>query len=429
MTVTLNKERTLNNEHLMAAYSGRFARWLLLAAALMPTIHGAAYADGYSFSTLVSFDATNGRNPAASVIIDGAGNLYGTTETGGTSSAGNVFEIAAGSNTATTLVSLNGFSDGRFPVASLISDGAGIFFGTASEGGSSGDGTVFDVAAGSNTVTTLAAFTGSNGLEPAAALISDAAGNLYGTAEGGGASGAGTVFEVASGSHTLTTLVSFNGGSNGAFPLGSLVTDAAGNLYGTTYGGGAFNRGTVFEIAAGSHTITTLVSFDGTNGAQPAAGLIADASGNLYGTTSDTAFSSTVFEISAQSHALTTLATFPGDTTGTNILGGLVLDGVGNLYGTTASGGPSGDGTVFEIAAGSNAITTLVTFNGANGANPEAGLLLDPAGNLYGTTYSGGANNDGTVFKLSPVPEPSTLVLLGLSGPVLFWYGRRYRRR
>ncbi|MEJ1978601.1 MAG: choice-of-anchor tandem repeat GloVer-containing protein [Acetobacteraceae bacterium] len=164
------------------------------------------------------------------------------------------------------------------------------------------------------------------------------------------------MFEIAAGTGILTTLASF-GGDNGAASDASLVVDAAGNLYGTTTAGGVFGDGSVFEIAAGSNTITTLVSFDGGNGVEPDAGLTADAAGNLYGTTSE--------------------------------------------------GGAFGDGTVFEIAAGTHALTTLASFNDANGAIPTASLIIDGDGNLYGTAEEGDAHDDGTLFEIVAAPTPS----------------------
>jgi uncharacterized repeat protein (TIGR03803 family) len=178
----------------------------------------------------------------------------------------------------------------------------------------------------------------------------------------GGVSNLGTVFELAAGSHTITTLASF-GGTQSVFPSG-VNLDAQGNLFGTTAGGGANNLGSVFELAAGSHVITTLASFNGANGASPEAGVI--------------------------------------------------LDSQGNLFGGTAEGGADNLGTVFELAAGSGTITTLASFNGDNGSFPIGGLARDAQGNLYGTTPEGGANNLGTIFEVSSVPEPASLVLLGL---------------
>jgi uncharacterized repeat protein (TIGR03803 family) len=355
-------------------------------------------------TTLVSFDGTDGAGPQGLTMASN-GNLYGTTGNGGASGNGTVFELAAGSAAVTTLASFNG-TNGSFPapVGSLVIDSSGDLYGTTYYGGASNDGTVFELAAGSGTITTLASFNGSNGANPYAGVVMDSSGNLYGTTYGGGASSDGTVFELAAGSGTITTLASFDG-SNGANPRAGLAMDTGGNLYGTTFGGGASDKGTVFELAAGSGTITTLASFDGTDGTGPLAGLLRDANGNLYGTTSGiqppwVAFSDgTVFEVAAGSGTITTLASFDG-TDGAEPLAGLVMDGGGNLYGTTASGSTS-YGTVFKLAAGSGTVTTLVSFEFTNGEYPEAGLVMDSSGNLYGTAYLGGTSDDGTVFELA----------------------------
>ena len=273
------------------------------------------------------------------------------------------------------------------------------------------------MAAGSHALSTLVTFTGANGLDPQAGLVADASGNLYGTTVWG-TGNYGTIFAIDAISHAQTTLATFQGG-DGANPYGSLIFDASGNLYGTTSYGGANDYGTVFEVAAGSHALTTLATFTGANGAGSIAGLIADASGNLYGTTyfGGSSDSGTVFEVTAGSHALTTLATFTG-ANGAGPAASLIVDASGNLYGTTAEGGATDQGTVFEVAAGSHALTTLATFTGANGANPRASLIFDASGNLYGTTRF------GSVFELSPassaaVPEPSSFFLLCLGGLLL----------
>ncbi len=208
-------------------------------------------------------------------------------------------------------------------------------------------------------ITDLASFNSTNGGNPLAGLIMDGAGNLYGTAWKGGANGYGTVFEVVNGSGAITVLASFNG-TNGADPLAGLIMDGAGNLYGTTSLGGAYNDGTVFAVANDSGAITALASFNGTNGNDP--------------------------------------------------YGGLVMDGSGNLYGTTYSGGASNYGAVFEVVNDSGAITDLASFNGTNGDYPYAGLIMDGNGNLYGTTNAGGASSDGTVFELNTVPFPPPVV-------------------
>ncbi len=353
-----------------------------------------------TITTLASFnDDTAGANPFGGVIRDSSGNLYGTTFYGGASGDGTVFELAKGSGTITTLASFND-TDGAHPCGGVILDSSGNLYGTTEQGGASGDGTVFELAHGSHSITTLASFNGTNGASPLAGLILDGSGNLYGTTKQGGASSDGTVFELAHGSHTITTLASFNG-TNGQYPYGGVILDSSGNLYGTTQEGGASGDGTVFELTHGSHTIATLASFNGTNGASPLAGLILDGSGNLYGTTKQGGASSdgTVFELAHGSHTITTLASFNG-TNGQYPYGGVILDSSGNLYGTTEQGGASGDGTVFELIKGSGTITSLVSFNGSNGAYPSYGLIQDSSRNLYGTTYGGSASGDGTVFEL-----------------------------
>jgi uncharacterized repeat protein (TIGR03803 family) len=364
-----------------------------------------------SLTTLASFTGLNGGAPQGNLIMDAGGNLYGTTSTGGASGAGSVYEVAKGSGTITTLASFNG-SNGASPVAGLVMDGLGNLYGTTEGYGSGAHGTVFELVKGSGSITTLASFNGFNGSIPMGSLIMDSGGNLYGTTYYGSANyGAGdnygTIFELAKGSGTITTLASFTG-DNGANPAGGLVMDGKGNLFGTTYAGGLgfqFNSpgyGTIFELAKGSSTITTLFLFspnsDPAAGQNPDASLIMDGSGNFYGTMSAGGASGdgTVFEFPATPFVL---ASFNG-ANGANPEATLAIDSKGNLFGTTYGRGASGDGTVFELARGSGTITTLASFSGSNGANPESGLFVDSSGNVYGTTRSGGAANAGTVFEL-----------------------------
>ena len=226
--------------------------------------------------------------------MDSSGNLYGTTIEGG-SRDGTVFELAKGSGTITTLASFNG-TNGEYPEAGLVMDSSGNLYGTTYGGGALNDGTVFELVHGSGTITTLASFNGDRRCNPFGGLVMDSSGNLYGTTCGRRC-GDGTVFELAQGSGKITTLASFNG-TDGANPKAALIMDSSGNLYGTTTGGGASGDGTVFELANGSGTITTLASFNGTDGALPIAGLIMDSSGNLYGTATGggTSDNGTVFE-------------------------------------------------------------------------------------------------------------------------------------
>jgi uncharacterized repeat protein (TIGR03803 family) len=373
--------------------------------------------------TLTTVAATGDRSndfPIGGVTVDAAGNLYGITCNGGPDNLGTVYEVAAGTHALNVLASFDG-SNGSHPLGSPVMDPAGNLYGTTTQGGPTGNGTVFEVAAGSNIVTTLAAFNHNNGNYPTATLISDAAGNLYGTTWEGGANSKGTVFELAAGSNAITTLASFNG-TNGSSPWGGLVADAQGNLYGTTQVGVGIvaGSGTIFEIAADSQTITTLGAFNSTNlGGYPSASMIFDAAGNLYGTAFAAGGKGGVFEVAAGSHALTTLVAFNG-ANGQAPLGGLVADAAGNLYGTTLYGGPNGDGTIFKIDARTHALTTLV----ADASEPISTLVADSAGNLYGTM-----EGTGDVFELSNtgfvVPEPGSLSLLGIGALGLLSFRRR----
>jgi uncharacterized repeat protein (TIGR03803 family) len=358
-----------------------------------------------SLTTLASF-VTNGSSPIGGLIRDSSGNLYGTASGGGAFNYGTVFELAQGSSTITALASFNYGIDGTNPVAGLIMDGSGNLYGTASAGGAIADGTVFELAKGSGTITTLAPFNGTDGADPQAALIMDSSGNLYGTTVSGGSSGDGTVFELTR-SDKLIALVSFNG-TDGANPYAGLIMDSSGNLYGATVSGGASGLGTAFELVKRSRKLITLASFSGTDGANPYAGLIMDGSGNLYGTTEKGGASGdgSVFELARGSGTITTLASFNG-TDGANPYAGVIMDSSGNLYGTTDGGGAPGYGTVFELAPGSGTITTLASFNGTDGANPYAGLIRDGSGHLYGTTKYGGASGTGTIFELTGAAAPA----------------------
>lgn len=275
-----------------------------------------------------------------------------------------------------------------------------------------------------------------DGANPAASLIADRAGNLYGTTEYGGGSFYGTVFELSppgspGGAWTETTLYSFANDGDGARPTAGLILDERGNLYGTTSDCNAGGYGEVFQLSppgvqGGAWTETVLYSFTGgADGAYPAGGVIFDGSGNLYGTTS-----SSVFELSPPAQrgdawSLTLLHAFKCCThDGWNSLAGLVMDRWGNLYGTTEWGGffqsdycvYLGCGTVFKVSpptapGGPWKEEILHRFNGntngyTDGFVPFAGLTLDDDGNVYGSTYSGGTLGGGTVFQLAPPGQP-----------------------
>jgi uncharacterized repeat protein (TIGR03803 family) len=406
----------------------------LVATALYP--FSLALGTSYTLTTVGTFDGDNGATPFASVISDSLGNLYGTTEKGGADNDGTLFEIAAGSGTVNTLVTFNGSGNGAKPFGGLISDAAGNLYGTTSGGGTSNQGTVFEVAAATHILTTLATFNIGNGADPVSGLVFDSSGNLYGTTSSGGNFLDGTVFELAAGTHALSTIATFNF-TNGAVPESGLVFDATGNMYGTTDRGGDFgSSGTAYEIAAGTHTLTRLAIFNGNgDGLLPVGGLVLDAAGNLYGTTSgggDGGGNGTVFEISAGTNALSTLVNFGLDFTGgrytygTSPQDGLIIDSSGNLFGTNLSGGSGGDGAVFELNPQTDTLSALANFDETNGSGPFAGLFADSVGNLYGTTESGGANKDGTVFELTPViPEPTPISLSCLTFTALLIKRRR----
>lgn len=274
----------------------------------------------------------------------------------------------------------------------------------------------------SQTFTVLYHFTnGADGGYPSSDLIVDAQGNVYGTTSAGGSANMGTVFMV-SATGKETVLHSFTGAPDGGSPTAGLLADRNGNLYGTTYRGGDINCapqyggcGTVFKIGrTGKETI--LHSFESAEGTNPLAGLIADAQGNLYGSTfaggnlncsSAEGGCGTIFKLDKTGN-LTVLYVFAGAPDGANPVARLTLDGQGNLYGTSQFGGDfdcspnfGGCGTVFKLdPTGHN--TVLHSFLGypTDGEAPEAPVFLDSAGNVYGTAYAGGSNVDGTMFRI-----------------------------
>lgn len=372
-------------------------------------------------------------------VVNGTGRLGGMH---GLARAALIATAAVTAGTATTsrawadptLTSLSAFAgaNGIDPFSGITVDAAGNLYGTTEYGGSSYDtsgfngyGTVFELSGPNHqTLTTVASFDGANGYAPLAGLTADAAGNLYGTTTRGGAAGTsngkGTIFELSGPTHqTLTALASFDNDANGGTPLGNLVFDAAGNLYGTTSTGGAGGVGTVFELSADHATFTTLVAFNGTNGATPAAGLTVDAAGNLYGTTKGGGSGGfgTVFELSGPNHTtLTTLARFNGPGTGSAPEGPVSFDAAGNLYGTTSGGGSTGGGTVYELSGTSHStLQTLTTMPFAD-YEPAGNLSVDAVGNLYGVSPLGGTNERGSVFELSG-PNHSTLTTVASFEP------------
>jgi uncharacterized repeat protein (TIGR03803 family) len=431
----------------------RRAALAITALALMFVLGSVAPPSAYAWTFIVLHAFTDspsdGAIPLAGLIMDKAGNLYGTTNNGGIGGigggVGTVFKLDP-SGTESVLYSFKFPPDGHFTDAPVITDTAGNLYGTTAAGGSTvklpecppGCGTVFKLEP-SGFESVLYSFKSSpDGFLPQAGLIMDTAGNLYGTTSSGGSGfptpgctgGCGTVFKLDP-SGTETVLYSFKGPPDGTTPIAGLIRDAAGNLYGTAGGGtGAClgGCGTVFKLDP-SGTESVLYSFKGPpDGARPNS-LIMDAAGNLYGTTSGggdlttvcppggiEVGCGTVFKLDP-SGTESVLYSFKGppDGAGAN---SLIMDAAGNLYGTTSSGGdltcpPGGGlgcGTVFKLdPAGTESV--LYSFLGStDGAFPNA-VIVDKAGNLYGTAESGGSPGIsegcpqagcGTVFELTP---------------------------
>ena len=397
--------KSLSFTNLQAAVARLRIALVLMAIGFSIGISRPATAQTYNVLLTFTGGATDGQNPHAGLIRDAAGNLYGTTVYGGFSSSGTVFMIDA-HGTETVLYNFTGGADGSQPQGVLARDGAGNLYGTTQAGGTARAGVIFRVDKFGNETVLYNFSGGSDGKAPMAGLIGDAAGNIYGTTEYGGISGIGTVFKLDK-THKLTVLHSFaTGSTDGQAPVGGLIRDSAGNLYGTTQYGGASSQGTVFKIDASGH-FTILHSFTGNDGGNPAAGLLRDSSGNLYGTTQ---YGGTgmgvIFKLDAGTSLEHVLHSFTGSSDGSVPTGDLLRDSAGNFYGTTYSGGADSCGTVFKLDK-TNHESIVHYFNNypTDGCTAYGSLVMDSAGNLYGTTYRGSGNgydNMGIVFKVHP---------------------------
>jgi uncharacterized repeat protein (TIGR03803 family) len=377
-----------------------------LSICLAAIASAAPFASSYaaSESVLYSFTAPpNGVRPAAPVVSDAAGNLYGTTYTGAKSGYGTVYELSPPANGKTkwtehVLRHFGPLAKGAFPDgASLTLDAAGNLYGVTTQGSTNDAGVVFELTkptGGHKWIeTVLYHFNGEkHGGTPYGTLIFGSDGNLYGTTGYGGASGAGTVFKLTPGNPgspwTESVLYSFTNGTDGGYPYCTLVFDNAGNLYGTTLNGGNTGNGVVFEVSP-------------------------PQSGNAW--------------------TEQVLHSFDSATDGTSPRTGVIFDASGNLFGTTGTGGTTGHGTVFEVSpptGGSNNWTETVVYNFAfdtDGGSPGLSTLFrDSGGNLYGTTQVGGTPRNGVVFKLAP-PRAGQHELDGNDGVQLHWYARRRR--
>jgi uncharacterized repeat protein (TIGR03803 family) len=373
-----------------------------------PANYGVVYkiATGGVETVLHTFAGTpDGATPASGVTMDASGDLYGTTSLGGAAAQGVIYEInVAGQETV--LHSFTGAQDGSYPSSGVVLDTADNLYGTTFDGGSGANGVVYMLSA-SGQQTILYNFTGgTDGANPTG-VIRNSAGDLFGSAESGG-KGSGIVYKL-SPSGVQTVLHSFGGGSDGELPQGNLVRDSAGNLYGITYLGGSASSGTVFKVTTHGQE-TVLYSFPGgAGGYYPEGSLSRDSAGNLYGTTAEGGVAyGLVYQLSAAGDE-TVLLSFPGAPDGYSPESGVILDAHGNLFGTTVTGGTIAEGTVYEVSA-SGGDKVLHTFQGgSDGIYPYGGVVRDAAGNLYGTTYSGGAGNQGVVYQVSKAGEESVL--------------------
>ncbi|MBV8343501.1 MAG: hypothetical protein JO190_00730 [Candidatus Eremiobacteraeota bacterium] len=391
-------------------------------------------------TTVYSFmGGADGSFPQGGLLADLTGVFYGTTSSGGSADAGTVFRLTPSGTqyTKTTLYSFLGSNDGQDPLGALVQDNTGALYGTTYNGGYSCQcGTVFKLTpSGSGYAeSVLYRFNGgSDGMNPNGALVAGNAGVLYGTTDGGGTSGDGTVFELtpAGSSYTERILYSFKGGQDGAIPRAELLI-RGGVLYSTTLAGGGgpcslsgepSGCGTVFALfeESGSFTESVLYRFQGgTDGANVYAGLIGGSHGTLYGTTGGggnkrcrgpigNVGCGTAFKLvqSGSKYVETVLHRFEGGDDGRGAGGDLTLGAGRKLYGMTLLGGTARLGTVFVLipAKGSYRHKVLYSLQGPNyndGANPTGALVFGKDGALYGETQAGGTANAGAVIRITP---------------------------
>jgi uncharacterized repeat protein (TIGR03803 family) len=427
------------------------SRWKPICAALLLSASMTIVSSAQTFTKLADFNGSDGIDPYA--LVQGKdGNLYGTAAVGGANDEGTVFKMTP-DGTVTAIYSFcskTSCTDGAQPEAGLVLGTDGNFYGTTWGGGenyyglcTNGCGTVFKVTL-SGTLTTLYTFCSESncydGENPDAGLVQGTDGNFYGTTERGGPNGRGSIFKITP-SALLTTLSSFCpksgcSAANGENPMAGLALSSDGNFYGTAEGGGTGNQGIVFRMTP-SGTLTTLHSFCSqsgcSDGADPQSTLVQGTDGNFYGTAHGGGAHNggVVFKITPLGE-LTTLYSFCSHSDcsdGDVPLTGLVQGTDGNFYGTTDDGGTgtSGEGTIFKITP-SGAFTSLHSFDGTDGSQPEAVLMQSTNGVFYSTATEGGAGGDGTVFSLSMGLHPfvQALTYRGKVGNTIEFLGQGF---
>jgi uncharacterized repeat protein (TIGR03803 family) len=394
--------------------ASKLGGWRSTCASLL--LGAATIAPAQTFNTLASFDQRNGANPTDSLVQGTDGSFYGTTNVAGYNGGGTVFKITPDGNLSTlyNFCARANCADGSWPGAGLILATDGIFYGTTHDGGAYGFGTVFKITSG-DTLTTLHSFNFGDGFAPIAGLVQASGREFYGTTifggRYGGSDGAGTVFKITPAGE-LTTLYDFcglHGCPDGEYPRAALAQATNGSFFGTTIEGGANGGGTVFNVKAGGK-LTTLYSFCGQSncyGGYSPNGLIHARDGNFYSTTQVGGANNdgTVFKITPAGR-LTTLYSFCSEKNCADgwSANGLVQGTDGSFYGTTYYGGANNYGSVFKITPGGT-LTTLYSFcsqnNCTDGYGPVASLVQGTDGILYGTTYAGGTQGQGTIFSLA----------------------------
>jgi uncharacterized repeat protein (TIGR03803 family) len=407
----------------------RFSQFILAILAVFAAVAIlTSAASASSTKVIYSFAGGNdGEYLDTDLVMDSAGNIYGTTVQGGKHSSGTVFQLSPSGTgwTHTVLYSFTGSADGAEPYKGVTLDSQGNLYGSTVAGGSGscdgGCGVVYKLtnSGGSWTQSVIHSFTGGkDGAGPGNGLTFDPHGNLYGMTPTGGAYGLGTIYQLkpqTNGAWKLNVIHAFTGGADGSSAsAGRLILDHAGNLYGVATVGGALGFGLAFELTHSQTgwTLVPLYAFqDQPDGALPYGGLIFDKAGNLYGTTyyAGVYDVGTVYKLTHAngSWTETVLYSFKGGSDGSSPISPLVSDAAGNLYGTTSDGGAScACGVIFKLAHGANGTWTETVpyrFPGApNAGFAYNGMVPDSTGSFYGATVHGGPTNDGTIYQFTP---------------------------